>query len=248
MIANAELRVVQQRVLTGLITLKSVMPGTTGALKQCGLVKQSKTGLYAWAGKASRGETAFDCRRKDYKMEKFTHWKKAQNTDYIGEWAFQPGEQKIVTIDYARHEMFVGMEGKKESGLIVHFVEPEKPLICNATNAKQISKLCGSSYIEHWKGQRIILKIEKIKAFGDLMMAVRVSKEKAPAPTVKQPDPVCEDCKKKIPAVGSVSSHNVAAQTKAKFGAVLCYQCGKIRAEKEAANVKQEETANESDA
>lgn len=157
-----------------------------------------------------------------------THWKKQKNPDYIGEWAFQPGEEKVVTIAYAQQETIVGVEGKKEPGLVVHFMENEKPLICNSTNGKMISKHANSPYIERWKGTRIILHLERVKAFGDVTMAVRVKKEK-PAAIKEQPIPVCEDCKKPIPAVGTINPHSVAAQTKAKFGACICFDCGKKR-------------------
>ena len=157
-----------------------------------------------------------------------THWKKQKNPDYIGEWAFQPGEEKVVTIAYAQQETIVGVEGKKEPGLVVHFVENEKPLICNSTNGKMISKHAGSPYIEQWKGTRLTLHLERVKAFGDVTMAVRVKKEK-PAPVKTEPIPVCEDCKKPIPAVGNINPHSVAAQTKAKFGVCICFDCGKKR-------------------
>ena len=43
-----------------------------------------------------------------------THWKKLDNPDYIGAYAFQPGEEKTLTIKNVRREVVVGAEGKKE--------------------------------------------------------------------------------------------------------------------------------------
>ena len=91
-----------------------------------------------------------------------------------------------------------------------------------------ISKHAGSPYIEQWKGTRLTLHLERVKAFGDVTMAVRVKKEK-PAPIKTEPIPVCEDCKKPIPAVGNINPYSVAAQTKAKFGVCICFDCGKKR-------------------
>lgn len=157
-----------------------------------------------------------------------THWKKLDNPDYIGAYAFQPGEEKIVTIKQVRREVVTGAEGKKEECTVVHFVEPEKPLILNATNGKAIQKVAGSGYIEEWAGVRIILKVETVKAFGDIVDAVRVSKKKPPA---KPAAPVCHDCHQAISAYGKQSAAEFAEYTKSVFGVSVCYACGQKRKE-----------------
>ena len=91
-----------------------------------------------------------------------THWKKLENPEYIGAYAFQPGEEKTLTIKNVRREVVVGAEGKKEECTVVHFCENEKPLILNATNGKAIQKIAGSGYIEQWEGVRITLKVEAV--------------------------------------------------------------------------------------
>ena len=90
-------------------------------------------------------------------MTQLTHWKKLENPDYIGAYAFQPGEKKVVTIASVSREMITGTEGKKSEETVVRFRENEKPMILNVTNAKQISKHAGSPFIEQWQGVRIIL-------------------------------------------------------------------------------------------
>ena len=158
-----------------------------------------------------------------------THWKKLDNPDYIGAYAFQPGEKKIVTIDRTRREMVNGPDGKREECTVVHFREKEKPLILNATNGKMISKLAGSPYVEEWAGLRIVLGVEKVKAFGDVVDAVRVKNEH-PAEETKAPAlPVCADCGSVIEASGEWSAPQIAASTKKRFGAVLCMTCGNKR-------------------
>ena len=73
-----------------------------------------------------------------------THWKKLNNPDYLGAYALNPGEDMELTIKSAGEETFTGTSGKKEKGLLVHFAEQPKPMICNATNAKTITKVAGS--------------------------------------------------------------------------------------------------------
>lgn len=115
-----------------------------------------------------------------------THWKKLDNPDFIGAWAFQPDEKKIVTIKVCRVETIVGSDGKKEQLKVVHFQESEKPLICKTTNAKAISKVAKSDFIEDWVGCKIELFVQHgVKAFGDIVDAVRVT-PKAPRITLPE--------------------------------------------------------------
>lgn len=112
-----------------------------------------------------------------------THWKKLTNPDYIGAYAFQPGERKIVTIKTAQQQTVKNAQGSDDC-LVVTFAEKEKPLICNVTNAKSISKVAGSSFIEEWIGVKIELFVAQVSAFGDTVEAVRV---KSTAPVIKKP-------------------------------------------------------------
>lgn len=159
-------------------------------------------------------------------MTQLTHWKKLDNPDYIGAYAFQPGEEKIVTITRVQRAMVSGPDGKKEECTIVHFAEKEKPLILNATNGKMIEKLAGTGYVEQWAGIRIKLVVEKVKAYGDVVAAVRVKNEKL-AQVQQQPEvPPCEECGGEIKGVGKASAAAIAAGSKKKFGKYLCAECG----------------------
>lgn len=162
-----------------------------------------------------------------------THWKKLENPDYIGAYAFQPGEKKTVTISRVEREQIIGVEGKKSEETVVHFVEAEKPLILNVTNAKMISKHAGTPYIEQWSGIRIVLGVEKVKAFGDVVDAVRVQKTKPPQPEREEaPVPPCADCGGVIEGTDKVSARTVVSAGMKKYGAPLCVQCALKRAEK----------------
>jgi hypothetical protein len=106
-----------------------------------------------------------------------THWKVYHNPDYIGAYAFQPNERKILTIKGVRQETIKSQRGSEDC-LVVHFKEKEKPLICNVTNSKAIEKVAGSGYIEDWPGTVIELYVTEVPAFGDTVEAVRVMPKK----------------------------------------------------------------------
>lgn len=154
-------------------------------------------------------------------MSNKTHWKKFYNPNYLGSWAFQPGEEKTLTIKVANREM-VENGGSKEECLVVHFEENEKPLILNKTNSDMIEKVWGTPFVEDWAGKRITLKVKKVSAFGEMVDGVRVSKTR---PSEEQI--ICEKCGKPITAASGRSARAIADATKAKLGKELCMNCAK---------------------
>ena len=113
-----------------------------------------------------------------------THWRTFHPTNYIGAYAFDEGEEKILTIALAGHERVEAEKGKADDCLVVHFRENEKPLIVNVTNSKAIAKVAGSHYIEDWPGTKITLFTMPVSAFGETVEAVRVRQT---APKIKKP-------------------------------------------------------------
>ena len=166
------------------------------------------------------------------KMSDKTHWKKLNNPDYLGAYALDPGQDLVLTIKKAGKESFTGTSGKKEEGLLIHFVENVKPMICNATNAKTITKVAGSPYLEDWEGVRISLYSQEVSAFGETVDALRVR------PYAPKEELFCEKCGSLIKATNGKSPRQIAASTKARYGQELCGECA-IKAH-EAAKVENE--------
>ena len=172
-----------------------------------------------------------------------THWKKLNNPDFLGAYALEPGKDLIVTIDYAREEQFTGTGGKKDEGLVIHFKERDvKPMICNSTNAKQISKVVGSPYIEDWQGQKIQLFVSEVSAFGETVDALRV-RPFAP----KREEYICQGCGRTITDDGKYSARAIAQSSKNQFGKILCMTCAKKEKAKQEAADKEGDILNESD-
>ena len=152
-----------------------------------------------------------------------THWKKLTNPDYLGSYAFQPGEEKTVTIKEVKRELvFNPSNSGKEECTVVYFVEDVKPLILNATNAKAISKVWGTPFIEDWGGLKITLKVKKISAFGEMVDAVRVSTTRPTEETF-----ICEKCGNPIEPASGRTAKEIATATKTKFNKMLCMSCAK---------------------
>ena len=106
-------------------------------------------------------------------MEALTHWKKLTNPDYIGAYSLQPGEEKTVEIISVGREMVKGTDGKSTECTVAK-LKNEKPFILNKTNCKTITKVTGTPFIENWVGVKVVIFTDKVKAFGDVVDALRV--------------------------------------------------------------------------
>lgn len=173
-----------------------------------------------------------------------THWKKLTNPDYLGAYALEPGQELIVTIRSVGTEQVIGTDGKKEECTVAHFSERGvKPLILNATNCKTITKLTGSPYIENWAGVRIQIYVDKVKAFGEIVEALRIRSTKPKDPAQVPP---CEICGNPLASAWGKTPAQLAEFTKANTGKVLCAACAKrFKAEQDAAKSREDNNGSE---
>jgi hypothetical protein len=109
--------------------------------------------------------------------EQVTHWKKLTNPNYIGSEILQPGQELKLTIEKVVKEQVKTADGTQEC-IVAYFVGGKKGMIINKTNAKIITKVLDTPYIEHWAGKSITIYAAKVKAFGDMVEALRVKNQK----------------------------------------------------------------------
>jgi len=156
-------------------------------------------------------------------METKTHWKKLVNPDYLGAYSLQPKEEKILTISKVTRETVKGTGGKKQECTILHFIEKEKPMILNRLNAKVITKIYGTPYIEEWKDRQIQVFADMVDAFGETVEALRVRPfvPNAPLPVLKEGTPAFEKASKHILDGGSLDDvtkvYSITEEIKAKI-------------------------------
>jgi hypothetical protein len=103
-----------------------------------------------------------------------THWKKLVNPDYLGAYSLQPKEEKVLTIARVTRDKVKGTGGKTQECTILHFNEKEKPMILNRLNAKIITKIYGTPYIEEWVTKKIQIYVDMVDAFGEQVEALRI--------------------------------------------------------------------------
>ena len=161
-----------------------------------------------------------------------THWKSMTNPLYLGAYSIEDGKDLILTVKKVVQESVIGADGKKEDCIVCYWQEDQKPMILNVTNCKTISKLANSPYIENWAGVKLQIGVERVKAFGDVVDALRVRKTK-PKVQAEEKQIICEECGLPIqPAYGMTPSKWVEyAKGKLRTDKCLCADCASKLAE-----------------
>jgi len=151
-----------------------------------------------------------------------THFKKLMNPNYLGAYAIDPGQELTVTIASVKQEMVMGPDGKKEECIVAHFQEQGiKPIILNATNCKSIARLYKTPYIENWVGKKITIHVQQVKAFGDVVDALRIK----PVLPAAAPEFKCAECGAVLKPYGQLNARGLADYTRKNYGKVLCAEC-----------------------
>jgi hypothetical protein len=134
-----------------------------------------------------------------------THWKKLDNPNYLGAYSLMGVHKElIVEIDKVVVEDVKNANGTEQCK--VAYLKGHKPMILNKVNCKAIEAAHGSPFIDDWRGKKITLYVAKIKAFGEMVDALRVKKDKpiVSLPELKPNHPKWEGAKTAI-ANGSVT-------------------------------------------
>lgn len=128
-----------------------------------------------------------------------THWKQLTNPDYLGAYSLLPGQELTVEIVRVERKQVTGADGKKEE-CTVAILKDSKPMILNSTNCKTLSKIYGTPYIEEWAGKSVIIHSEKVKAFGDVVDALRIKPTKPILPELTPTHPAWNEAAKAVKA------------------------------------------------
>lgn len=109
-------------------------------------------------------------------MAEHIHWKKTTNPEYLGTFAFEKDEEKIVKVADVKSEKVNNPGGTTEDALVMYFegnIKPNK-WILNVTNMKRIQKATGTPYIDEWVGHKLQLYVDpNVPAFGEIVEGVR---------------------------------------------------------------------------
>ena len=156
-------------------------------------------------------------------------FRKFMDKNFLGSWDLPKEGDLVLTIDHAARDDVQNEKGR-EKKLTLHFREKDyKPMICNTTNAKNITKAYGSPDVEDWEGKKVSLYKATISAFGETRECIRI-REYPP----KTDELYCEACGGLITDVAvdgnKYRAKAIANNALTKFGKYLCYDCAKAAA------------------
>ena len=147
-------------------------------------------------------------------------FRKFMDKSFLGAWDLDDKADTVLTIDHVQRDEVKNDRGT-ERKMTLHFKENGyKPMICNTTNAKAISKAYGSPKVEDWENKKIALYKATISAFGQTTECVRV-REYPP----KSDEIFCEVCGNLITDHGKFKAKVIANNALSKFGKYMCYDC-----------------------
>lgn len=148
------------------------------------------------------------------------HWRALTNPNYLGAYSLADGKDLILTINAVKQEKVIGTDGKSDECTVIYFSDSEKPMIANVTNLRMIAKVIGSPFVDEWAGHKIQIGVEKVRAFGDVVEALRVRKFAPKAVMI-----MCEKCGNNIVPAHGMNAEQLAQYTAKKYGAKLCADC-----------------------
>lgn len=161
-------------------------------------------------------------------------FRKYMDKSFLGSWDVPDGGDLMLTIDHVARDDVQNEKGR-EKKMTLHFKEDGfKPMICNTTNAKAISKAYNSTKVEDWENKKISIYKATISAFGQTQECLRV-RDYAP----KSDELFCECCGELIAdhtADGKTyKAKAIANNALTKFDKYLCWNCAAAaKAEREA--------------
>ena len=151
-------------------------------------------------------------------------WEKIIDPNFISaELIGEAGAEKVVTIkdiDFAEcYDEKTKQKVQKQSV----FFEETKPLVLNKTNSKKLKKLFSPNSDDPREaiGHKVVLKVERIKAFGKEVDAIRIQ---------EYSEGKCPICGKAILPYAGKSVAQIKEISQRNLGEIMCGECMKKKA------------------
>ena len=134
-----------------------------------------------------------------------THWKSLHNYDYLGAYSLEDGKDIVLTIKEVKKEQVTGDGGRKDTCVVVSWVEDQKKMIINKTNSKTIESLY-TPFIEDWAGKQVQIFVGKDKMSGEIVDCLRIRGKIPGKPKLVKGDPQWDKAIQYIKDGGSIDN------------------------------------------
>lgn len=162
-----------------------------------------------------------------------TSWKKLGDPRFLGEYNFDDGKDKILSLKEVRNEEVFEIHSKqkqvKRTGI---FNETKLMMVLNSTNCQRLEKLFNSDKIEDWYNKPFAVYFDPTVKIGNKVaggLRIRTN-----LPNGNKPTYICEMCGKTIEDTDKFTAEQISRSTTKTFGKMLCLDCGnKIKQEQD---------------
>lgn len=171
-----------------------------------------------------------------------TNWKKLGDPRFLGEFNFDDGKDKILTIKEIRNEEVFEKNSKRtQIKRTAIFNETKLMMVLNTTNSERLADLFKSNYIEDWYNKPIAIYFDPTVKVGKQQVGgLRIRKFLPVGKTITY---ICEMCNKEIKDENGFTAEKICKTATDKFGKCLCMNCAK-KAKEEAEKPTLEDKIN----
>lgn len=153
--------------------------------------------------------------------------------DFLGQWDCTDQDMVLTIKGVSQEDVVQPRSDKKKKKVCMTFAETDKKMVLNATNRDIIASLLKTWDYTKWPGTQIQLyKDPKVRFGTEEVGGLRVRKF---LPQMQE-QVFCDECGQEIKPSNGMTSAQVAAYTKKKYGKVLCQECAKKMKEAKSAD------------
>lgn len=103
------------------------------------------------------------------------NWRSYSGYKFLSSLDFEDNQETTLTIELITKEEAIDPNTKKSKPVIaIKFIESDRLMVLNKTNAKRITEIFETPQVKKWKGKKITIRKEPIKAFGKQQFCLRV--------------------------------------------------------------------------
>tara|TARA_R110002096_G_scaffold50015_5_gene131758 strand:+ start:11005 stop:11340 length:336 start_codon:yes stop_codon:yes gene_type:complete len=103
------------------------------------------------------------------------NWRSYSGYKFLSSLDFEEDQENSLTIENITKEEAIDPNTKKSKSVIaIKFIETDRLMVLNKTNAKRITEIFKTPQVGKWKGHKITIRKEPIKAFGRQQHCLRV--------------------------------------------------------------------------
>jgi len=103
------------------------------------------------------------------------NWRSYSGYTFLSSLDFEDRQETILTIEKVLKEQAIDPNTKKPKDVIaLKFIESDRLMVINKTNAKRLTEITKTPMVAKWKGTKVTIHKVPIRAFGKDQFCLRI--------------------------------------------------------------------------